>query len=200
MIENLAAFYRVDTVPAERAWVIVSMIASIDGATAVDGVSGALGHPTDKAVLGLARAAADVILVGAATVRAEGYGPPRPPTQLVVVSRGLGGGLADLGALAAAPNTSMVTPSEGAEQVNLGALLARWPGQVAVCEGGPNLNGQLLAAGLVDEVFLTISPRMLAGASSRLAHGPDAADPTAWHLRHILHDDGYLFLRYRRRR
>ena len=197
MIENLAAFYQVDTMPAERAWVIVTMIASIDGATAVDGVSGPLGHPTDKAVLGLARAAADVILVGAATVRAEGYGPPRPPTQLVVVSRGQGEGLGDL---AAAPNTSIVTPSEGAEQVNLGALLARWPGQVAVCEGGPILNGQLLAAGLVDEVFLTISPRMLAGASSRLAHGPDAADPTAWHLRHILHDDGYLFLRYRRRR
>ena len=30
MIENLAAFYRVDTVPTERAWVIVSMITSID--------------------------------------------------------------------------------------------------------------------------------------------------------------------------
>ena len=64
--------------PADRPWVLLNMVASIDGATAVDGRSGALGGPTDQAVFGSLRAVADVILVAAGTVRAEGYGPPRP--------------------------------------------------------------------------------------------------------------------------
>lgn len=59
----------------DRPWVVVNMITSIDGATAVDGRSGALGGPADKAVFRALREVPDVILVGAATVRTEGYGP-----------------------------------------------------------------------------------------------------------------------------
>ena len=81
----------------------------------------------------------------------------------------------------------------------LAALLARYPGRVVVCEGGPSLNGQVLAAGLADEVLVTISPRLVAGGSARLAHGPDQADPTPWELRHVLVDEDHLFVRYRRR-
>ncbi|MGK2930407.1 MAG: dihydrofolate reductase family protein [Acidimicrobiales bacterium] len=63
--------------PASRPWVALGMITSLDGATAADGRSGSLGGPADKAVFRAVRAMADVILVGAGTVRAEGYGPVR---------------------------------------------------------------------------------------------------------------------------
>lgn len=64
--------------PAGRPWLLVNMIATADGATAVADRSGPLGGPDDKAVFHTLRAAADVVLVGAGTVRAEGYGPARP--------------------------------------------------------------------------------------------------------------------------
>lgn len=64
-------------VPADRPWVVVGMVASLDGATAVDGRSGALGGPADRIVFRAVRAIADVIVVAAGTVRAERYGPVR---------------------------------------------------------------------------------------------------------------------------
>ncbi|WP_433787480.1 pyrimidine reductase family protein [Actinomycetospora sp. CA-101289] len=51
----------------------VNFVASADGAVAVEGVSGGLEAPGDKQVFGLLRELADVVLVGAGTVRAEGY-------------------------------------------------------------------------------------------------------------------------------
>ncbi len=59
-----------------RPWVMCNMISSVDGAIAVDGVSGPLGGPSDKEVFSAIRSLADVILVGAGTARAEGYQPP----------------------------------------------------------------------------------------------------------------------------
>ena len=64
--------------PAGRPWVMVNMIASADGAAAVDGVSEALGNPADQAVFSAVRACADWIVAGANTVRAERYRLPRP--------------------------------------------------------------------------------------------------------------------------
>ena len=55
------------------------MVSSVDGATAVEGRSGGLGGPADRRLFVAIRSVADVILVGASTVRAEGYGPPRMP-------------------------------------------------------------------------------------------------------------------------
>ncbi len=60
-----------------RPWVVVNMIASIDGVTAVDGGSTALGDDDDKAVFQALRAIPDAVLVGAGTVRAENYSPVR---------------------------------------------------------------------------------------------------------------------------
>jgi riboflavin biosynthesis pyrimidine reductase len=69
--------YRADRQPpGDRPWVLVDMIASADGGTTVAGRSGGLGSPGDRKVFRTLRAVADVILVGAATVRAETYGPP----------------------------------------------------------------------------------------------------------------------------
>ena len=61
----------------------LNMIASLDGATAVDGVSGALGGPADLRVFRTLRSLADVILVAAGTARAETYGAVRLPEKLV---------------------------------------------------------------------------------------------------------------------
>lgn len=63
--------------PAGRPWVVVGMVTSLDGATAVEGRSGPLGGPADREVFRAVRAVADVILVAAGTVRAEDYGPVR---------------------------------------------------------------------------------------------------------------------------
>jgi riboflavin biosynthesis pyrimidine reductase len=62
-----------------RPWVYTNMIASADGGTAVSGLSGALGGPGDREVFAALRSVADVILVGASTVRDERYRPPRRP-------------------------------------------------------------------------------------------------------------------------
>lgn len=63
--------------PVGRPWVMANMVVSIDGATALDGVSGGLSGPADKDLFGALRAVADVILVGAGTARDEGYRAPR---------------------------------------------------------------------------------------------------------------------------
>ncbi|MCW2572480.1 MAG: bifunctional deaminase-reductase domain protein [Frankiales bacterium] len=59
---------------ADRPHVTVNMVASVDGKTAIDGRSGGLSSPPDKAIFRLLRSLADVVLVGAGTVRAESYG------------------------------------------------------------------------------------------------------------------------------
>lgn len=51
-----------------------NFISSLDGASAVDGNSGSLGGPGDRALFAVMRELADVIVVGAGTVRAENYG------------------------------------------------------------------------------------------------------------------------------
>lgn len=59
----------------KRPWLRVNFVTSADGASSVDEVSGGLGGPADKRLFDLLRRLADVVLVAAGTVRAEGYGP-----------------------------------------------------------------------------------------------------------------------------
>jgi riboflavin-specific deaminase-like protein len=66
------------TLRAGRPYVMVNMVSSIDGSTALGGVTKALGSATDRAIFLHLRDVADAILVGASTVRAERYGPARP--------------------------------------------------------------------------------------------------------------------------
>jgi len=61
----------------DRPWVAVNMVTSADGAIAVEGRTKALGGDADRHLFHHLRSLADVILVGAQTVRAERYGPPR---------------------------------------------------------------------------------------------------------------------------
>lgn len=59
----------------DRPWVRAVFVSSLDGAATLDERSGGLGDSTDRRIFALCRALADVVLVGAGTVRAEGYGP-----------------------------------------------------------------------------------------------------------------------------
>ena len=67
-----------DARPAVR----LNMIVSVDGGTSWNGVSGALGGPADKALFGVLRSLADVVLVASATMRGEHYGPAVLPPQV----------------------------------------------------------------------------------------------------------------------
>ena len=69
--------------PPDRPWVMVNMIASVDGATAVNGLSGDLGGPADRAVFRAVRASCDWILVASGTAGAEGYRTPNPDEAVV---------------------------------------------------------------------------------------------------------------------
>ena len=62
-------------------WLRANMVASLDGAASVGGRSGGLSNEADQQVFAMLRAHADVILVGAGTARAEGYGPVRPESE-----------------------------------------------------------------------------------------------------------------------
>lgn len=104
LIDDLfAAVAAEDRPPFEdRPWVYSNMVTSLDGATAVDGVSAALGGPADQAMFGAIRAIADVIVVGSGTAIEEDYRPPsdrfaevrtgrgqQPRPTVVVLSRSL---------------------------------------------------------------------------------------------------------------
>ncbi len=82
----------------------------------------------------------------------------------------------------------------------LAELRARWGVRTLLCEGGPHLNGALLAAGVVDELFLTLAPKLGGGADSqaslRIVSGPELDPPLELELREALESEGCLLLRY----
>ena len=202
--------------PADgRPWVALSMITSLDGSTALDGVSGGLGNPNDRAVFGALRAAADVILVGAATAAAEGYRPTaRPGQRIGVVSSS---GRVDTGRelftsgcgfLVVPEDASRTPPAIESVRAGLGSVdvaeaLRQIPdiipaARFVLAEGGPRLNGALLDAGCIDELDLTIAPALVGGGSSRIVAGAGELRRTL-RLVHVLADeDGYLFTRWAR--
>jgi riboflavin-specific deaminase-like protein len=86
--------------------------------------------------------------------------------------------------------------------VDLGAALRRLREEEGVrallCEGGPRLHAQLEAEGLVDDLFLTIAPKLAGGEAPRILEGemPAVAEmDLVW----LFERDGELFARYRRR-
>lgn len=65
------------------------------------------------------------------------------------------------------------------------------------CEGGPHLLGDLGAAGLLDELCLTVGPLLAGPGATRVMAGqPWPSDPHRMRLAHVLEDDGFLFTRY----
>ncbi|SFS00722.1 Pyrimidine reductase, riboflavin biosynthesis [Agrococcus baldri] len=72
-----AALLEAYAFPADGPWLRMNFIASIDGAATRQGRSGGLGDAADRRVFDLLRHGADAVLVGAGTVRTEGYGAMR---------------------------------------------------------------------------------------------------------------------------
>lgn len=79
------------------------------------------------------------------------------------------------------------------------ALLAERGLPHILCEGGPRLTAELAAANKVDELCLTISPVVTAGAGTRIMNGPPLPNPSRFDLAVLLEEDGALFTRYVRR-
>lgn len=197
--------------PSDAAFVRLNMISSADGGSSLGGRSGALGNETDHAVFGGLREHADAVIVGMGTAVGEQYHAPQSGTlQLYVVAT-----RPDISANAAlfeSGRATLVLPEDvgpapsGVPELRAGSggvidlrrVVATLAGKVVLAEGGPTVAGAMVALGLVDEFFLTVSPRVISGTSSRVVHGADA-DPAAWRLQHGFADDeGFLFLRYAR--
>ena len=67
-----------------------------------------------------------------------------------------------------------------------------------LCEGGPTLNSFLFAAGIVDELFLTMNPKILAGASAiTIVAGRELVEPAEPDLVSVAEHDGELYTRWR---
>jgi riboflavin biosynthesis pyrimidine reductase len=66
-----------------------------------------------------------------------------------------------------------------------------------LCEGGPRLNSPLFGAGVVDDLFLTISPALVGGDDPlTIIHG-ELASTLRLELRQVLEHEGTLLMRYR---
>jgi riboflavin biosynthesis pyrimidine reductase len=203
------------TRPAVR----LNMIASVDGATAVAGLSGGLGGPADQALFAVLRSKADVVLVAAGTVRAERYGPLDVPVAVLSRSCRLDWDSAFFTAATTPPIVVTVAKASAPERKKaadladvviagerdvdlaaaLGALAERGYAHV-LAEGGPTMNGQLAAAGLLDELCLTVSPQLAGGEAKRVLAGPALPSGPGWQIRSLCEQDGFLFLRYRPQR
>ena len=211
-----------------RPWVMLNMVASIDGATTVGERSTGLGDEDDLAMFKALRAVPDVILVGAGTVRAEDYGPVRLDNERIERRRALG--KADMPRLAVVSGRLDLDPGARLfSKTNLPPLILTGPeadrdrrlslesvaevvvlenlnmetvmghlseAQVILCEGGPSLNAQLAAAGMIDEMNLTVAPLLVGSASKRIVEGASVDPPLAMDLDWILAGDRSLFFRY----
>jgi riboflavin biosynthesis pyrimidine reductase len=173
--EQLSSYRPSEHARGERPFVAMNFAATVDGRAAIHGVSGPIGSDTDTAMLAGLRTRFDAVMIGAGTMRAENYGDIG--RRLVVVESGPQG------------------------RVDLPALLRslREEGVRAVmCEGGPTLHGALQAQGLVDDLFLTIAPKLTGGGvPPRILEG-ELDDAIPLELAWLLEESGELFARYRR--
>lgn len=211
-----------------------NMVGSLDGASRAEGKSAPLSSPADMRIFGTLRALADVVLVGAETVRQEGYRPAKaraafadlraadgqqPAPAVAVLTRRL-----DLD-FSAPLFTDAVVPTlvltgadcrqdqldaaraSGARVVvagdGTGVDPARAVRELAslgllrlLHEGGPRVLAQFAAAGLVDEVCLTLSPLLTGGDAPRILNGAGVDPPARYAPMSVLEEDGFLFTRY----
>ncbi|NVI89871.1 pyrimidine reductase family protein [Actinomadura sp. BRA 177] len=220
--------------PAGTTWMRANMVASLDGAAQRDERSGGLGNAADRHLFLLLRGLADVVIVGAGTVRAEGYGPVKPSDgwdgvrdgrtpvpPIAIVSRTLDLDF-DAPIFTAAQVPTIVLATATADPVRLKAArehadviiagkdsldfsvavqeLAARGHKRLLCEGGPGVLAQVVAAGLLDELCLTLSPTLLGGHAMRIVNGPPVPVPPEMKLAHAFQDEEFLFLRYTRNR
>jgi riboflavin biosynthesis pyrimidine reductase len=214
-----------------RSFVRCNMISTYDGAIALDGRSGTLGGPADRRVFQVLRSWADVILVGAGTVRIEGYGPARLDHDVQVVRRRRGQSSTPQIAIVTGSgnlewSSSLFTDSElpplivttnRFDRTSIGAK-ARVAGVIqagddrvdietaidqlfltgyrsVLLEGGPGLNADVVHAGLLDELCLTVSPRLIGGNGPRIFAGNQLDPPIELDVAQVIEEGGYFFYR-----
>ncbi|WP_172384968.1 pyrimidine reductase family protein [Streptomyces sp. MNP-20] len=220
----------------EGPWLRANMVSTLDGAAQHDGRSQPISGATDMRIFGALRGLADAVVVGAETVRQEGYRPARareafaarraaagqPPAPAVVVlsasleldftlplfTAPLTPTLLVTGAAAPADRVEaarkagaqvvLAGEGAGAEPARVVAELAERGFEHLLTEGGPRLLGQFVAAGVLDELCLTVSPMLTAGGAQRIAGGPGVPVPERFVLASVLEEAGFLFTRYRR--
>lgn len=178
--ERLVELYRIP----RPDWVRLNLIGSVSGsAGGTDGTSETLSSPIDRRILKIIRDHGDVVLVGAASVRVEGYYLPRTAALAVVTSSGDLSGhrivtTGQRGALlvlcpAAAADTVRDTLRDAVAEIfvvpdiegkldpaDILTTLRTAGYRSVVAEGGPSLAGQLIDAGLVNELCLSTSPNL----------------------------------------
>lgn len=197
----------------ESPWLRLNFVGTVDGAVqGEDGRSGGINNAADKVVFDTLRELADAIVVGAGTARVERYRPVA--TTTVVVS---GSGRVPPLLLGCAPGrvllvTCGTSPSLdgarralgrehvlvlGKDEVDLAALrpaLGERGLHDLLCEGGPRLARDLLAAGVVDELCVTTVPRLIAGGQLRLLDGAQVDVPLR--LGTMLEEEGTVLVRW----
>lgn len=202
-------------------WVRVNFVMSLDGAiVGGEGLSKSLGTPADRQVFRLARSLADVLLVGAQTIRAEDYSPSLIPVAIVTRSLALDASLrmfTERGPQHARPIILTTDEAAGTAPAwlrDVADIVACGPGSVVMtravdalaqrgltrilCEGGPALLDELVTADLVDELLLTIVPRLV-GSPEHLVHHPSGyRPPVRMTPTLVLQHEGTVLTRYRK--
>jgi riboflavin-specific deaminase-like protein len=212
----------------ERPYVAVNMVATVDGRATVAGRTAPISSVADRQLFHALRTRVDAVMIGAGTLRLERYGrlvrDPRRREQRVAAGLAADpiavvvSGRLDLPAdipllqdpdshvvIVTAADASLAGCAARVEYLrtsDLAAALAQLRRELGVrsvlCEGGPSLNGSLLTAGLIDELFLTTVP-LIAGAAGALTivAGGGTGEPAAAGLAWLLEHEGALFARYR---
>ncbi|MEO8907708.1 MAG: pyrimidine reductase family protein, partial [Microbacteriaceae bacterium] len=230
--DDIVAWYA-PPVDASR-WARINFVASVDGAATHDGLSGGLSDAADHRVFDLLRTLCDVVVVGAGTVRKEGYGPmrvgesaearrvaaglaPQPVFALVsaslelepddrifadapvrpIVVTGAGSPVDRRAALAEVADVLVCGEDDVDTAWMLRALAERDLTQVH-SEGGPHLFGSMLADDAVDELCLTLSPRLEGATGLGIISDYVPAVPAQLRLAHVLASGDTLLLRYLR--
>jgi riboflavin biosynthesis pyrimidine reductase len=198
-------------IPPAIPWVRINMIASANGsAVGTDGTSTSLSSAVDRRILGVIRQQADVVLIGAQTLRSEGYLQPRAARLAIVTNSGNLAGhqisdeaspivlcppsAVDLVA-ATCPRAEVISIVDAVTPNNMLRALATLGLHSVVCEGGPRLAAQFVDAALADELCLTTAP-VIGGAALPVLGGADLAARSAI-LTQLLRDEaGYLYARW----
>ena len=197
----------------DRPWLRVNMVATVDGAaTGEDGTSRSINNSVDHEVFNLLRELSDALLVGAGTVRAEGYAVGRKPLVVVsrsasvpVTQRGAPSGQVLMATVSGAPYLAEAREILGDDNVLvLGSHrvdLARMKDELVVrgfrhilSEGGPHLLRDLLDQDVADELDQTVVPRVVGGPHIRITDGPPLDVPLD--LNTLVESDGTLLTRW----
>ena len=197
--------------PSDRPFLAVNFVATADGRATIAGRTGPIANRADHELFHALRTRFDAVMVGAQTVRVEGYG--RMQQRAILVSRSLHVP-PDVGLLRAPSNRVIVlTPSHDAElepsaaevtylrEGDLATAMRRLRAEHGVdsvlCEGGPQLLADLLAAGVVDELHLVYASKLAGGPNPlTILTGAPLDPPLDLTLVSLHESGGYLFARY----